>query len=466
MAKPNWENRTLFHGDNLDFMRAMDSETVDLIATDPPFNKNKDFHATPDSLSAGASFQDRWTWEEGIMAPWMQDITGSGWKNLAMVIATSRSVHSDALGAFLCFLGVRLIEMHRLLKPDGSIVLHCDHTAGHWIRAAMDAVFGRQNFRNEIIWHYGKMSNATKNFPSCHDTLLRYSKSSNYTFTPIKGADSEYRTRFAKWLEGEQVFYGRVKHLTDKLILLRVKKVEKCLGRELKDDDVLFDFDVEFKVQSDVIYNSIIKGNSNEKTGYPTQKPVGLYERIIRATSNEGDMVLDPFAGCVTTCLAAEQTGRRWVGIDLWKKVFEVLKERIEDRREFGELDVQRVQMTDKMPSRTDGGETEVPYLPPLESRIKPKDGMNKAQRKAYLAKHYGVQCQGCCRKFDHPDLLELDHNVPSSTGGWDHVDNFVLLCRPCNVKKSNKHTLIGLRDLNRKDGWMTNTPLMRDQIG
>ena len=167
-----------------------------------------------------------------------------------------------------------MIEMRRALKPTGSLYLHCDPTASHYIKALLDTIFGNQQFRNEIIWRYGKMSSASKNFPSNHDYILRYSKGTEWTFNPLKGGESEYRARYLKYLTNNQVLYGTVKTSTDKLILGRVRKVQKQLDRPLQDDDVLFDFDREFKVQSDVIYESIIKGNSAERVGYPTQKPV------------------------------------------------------------------------------------------------------------------------------------------------------------------------------------------------
>jgi len=130
---PNWENRTLFHGDNLDFLRAMNSESVHLIATDPPFNKNRDFHATPNSLASGSSFQDRWSWDSDVHQDWVDKITDD-FPKVMNVIEGSRLSYGDEMGAFLCFMGVRLLEMHRILKPTGSIYLHCDDTAAHYLK--------------------------------------------------------------------------------------------------------------------------------------------------------------------------------------------------------------------------------------------------------------------------------------------------------------------------------------------
>ena len=149
----NFNNRTLFHGDNLPFLRGMNSETIDLIATDPPFNKGRDFHATPDSLASGARFQDRWSWERDVHEEWTDLITDDH-PRLMEAIESARYAHSDGMGAFMCFMAVRLLAMRRVLKPTGSIYLHCDPTASHYLKAVMDAIFGHQNFRNEIVWTY------------------------------------------------------------------------------------------------------------------------------------------------------------------------------------------------------------------------------------------------------------------------------------------------------------------------
>ena len=133
---PNWKNRTLFHGDNLKFLRAMNTASVHLIATDPPFNKGKDFHATPDSLAKGASFQDRWSWENDVHQDWIDQITDDN-PRLMEAIESARYAHSNGMGAFMCFMAVRLMEMRRILRREGSIYLHCDPTASHYLKACM-----------------------------------------------------------------------------------------------------------------------------------------------------------------------------------------------------------------------------------------------------------------------------------------------------------------------------------------
>ncbi len=166
-------NRTLYHGDNLEFLRGMNSETVHLIATDPPFNKNRDFHATPDSLARGARFKDRWRWESDVQEEWVDSIKDD-WPAVWKVIDAARDAYGDDMGAFLCWLGVRLMEMRRILRPDGSIYLHIDHTAHAYVKCLMDGIFGAKNFRNAIMWHYDGPQSALGNkisFATKHDTI-------------------------------------------------------------------------------------------------------------------------------------------------------------------------------------------------------------------------------------------------------------------------------------------------------
>ena len=181
MGEPNFLNRTLFHGDNLPFLRALNSESVHLIATDPPFNKGRDFHATPDSLASGAKFQDRWSWKDDVEGEWVDQITDD-WPKVMNVINGSRESYGDDMGAFLCFMAVRLIEMRRVLRNDGSIYLHCDPTASHYLKQLMDAIFGKRNFQNEIVWAYNVGGKSSKRWARKHDIILFYAKTGLYVF--------------------------------------------------------------------------------------------------------------------------------------------------------------------------------------------------------------------------------------------------------------------------------------------
>ena len=293
------EPNRLIWGDNLHAMRQLPSSSIDLIYIDPPFFSGRQYNVIWGDDNELRSFDDIW---------------------------------EDGMQGYLIWLNARLYEMKRLLKSTGSIYVHCDWHAGHYIKVEMDKIFGYENFRNEVVWHYGKMSNTAKNFPANHDTILRYSASNDFTFNLVKGEESEYRNRYIRYLTGNQVLYGSVKNSVDKLVTGRVKKVEKDLNRKLQDDDVLFDFDVEFKTQSDVISTSIIKGNSKERIGYPTQKPEALIERIVKASSNEGDTIADFFIGGGTAAAVAQRLGRRFIGCDQSRVAVAVTAERLKQQ--------------------------------------------------------------------------------------------------------------------------------------
>ena len=291
---------------------------------------------------------------------------------------------------------------------------------------------GGGNFRNELIWTYGKMSNTSRNFPTNHDTILRYTKTDQWTFHKIKGEESEYKTRYKKYVCDNKVTYGAVKWSKDKLIIGRIRKVKKELDRELEDSDILFDFNQEYKTQSDVIYCSIIKGNSEEHTGYPTQKPLALLERIVKASSNEGDIILDPFCGCATALVAAESLGRQWIGIDLSPKAVELIRCRLDIL--LGNLfRPNMVTERSDIPNRTDIGK-----LPPY-----------KTHKHSLYGKQEGI-CAGCQIHFPFRNMT-VDHIVPQSKGGNDYLGNLQLLCGACNSTKGTKDQATFLAELKKK---------------
>ena len=257
----------------------MNSESVDLIATDPPFNKGRDFHATPDSLAAGAKFQDRWSWERDVHQEWVDQITDDHPK-LMEAVESARYAHSDGMGAYMCFMAVRLLAMRRVLKPTGSIYLHCDPTASHYLKAVMDAIFGWRNFRNEIVWCYTSGGVSRKYFGKKHDLILFYVKDhKNYRFN----------TQYRPYSEGT---------------------IQRGLTQYKKNINENYALSKKGAVQNDwwTDIQPILSPTAKEQTGYPTQKPVALYERMVRASSDEGEIVLDPFAGCATTLVAAGET--------------------------------------------------------------------------------------------------------------------------------------------------------------
>ena len=438
-GEPNFVNRTLFHGDNLNFLRGMNSETVHLIATDPPFNKNKDFHATPDSLSGGAKFKDRWDWEQDVHESWIDQIHDN-WPATEAVIASARQAYGGDMAAFLCWLGVRLMEMRRILRKDGSIYLHIDHTAHAYVKALMDSIFGARNFRNEIVWCYSGGGVPKRDFPRKHDTLLRYAKTNDYVF----------HVERKSYKQNTQDVGIHSTYVPD-------NKIDLERGTPVTDwwEDI-----------------PTTTGWSPENYGYPTQKPLTLYSRIIRASSNPDDIVLDPFCGCATTLVAAELLGRRWVGMDIWEGAHQAVLDRLSKQglavpsQGTGNTSHARlftfgnVTLSKRPPERTDEDEIPVPVLRLRFQR--PKEPWQKLTNKAMrniLADAQSprtgfVDCAGCGRTLE-TEFTELDHIQPKAEGGDNFITNRVLLCAPCNKTKSDRLTITGVIKENRKTGWL-----------
>lgn len=490
MAQPNWANRTLFHKDNLDILRSMNSETVDLIATDPPFNKGRDFHATPDSMVKGASFQDRWSWDKDVYEEWVDQLEDD-WPKVWSVIQGSRHSWGDDMGAFLCFMAVRILEMRRVLRDDGSMYLHCDDTASHYLKQLMDSIFGRDNFKNEIVWRRtSNTHNDGKRYGRITDRILFYVKSKKYVWNkPYTPYSKEYlektyrysdsRGRYtstlltAEGLSGggyEYEFHGH--H--------RVWKYPEITMRNLEKDGMIhlpkkqgglprkkhyLDMNKGVPLQDNWVDVERVSGK--ERTEYPTQKPLMLYERLIKASSNPGDIVLDPFCGCATTCVAAEKLNRQWVGIDIWDKAHKVVIERLKKEGYLADTDKEREDLihtkgaiiySKKPLTRTDGGSEAVPFL---ETKMKEFDDIDKdpysnTEKRKILLEQYGSVCQGCGNRL-HERYLELDHKLPRADGGSNLLRNRILLCGPCNKLKRHLYTISWLRKENKKLGYMIN---------
>ena len=439
MAELNFRNRTLYHGDNLDFLRGMNSETVHLIATDPPFNKNRDFHATPDSLAKGASFKDRWDWDRDVHEAWSDSIKNDN-EAVWAIIEGARMSYGQDMAAFLCWLGVRLMEMHRILRPDGSLYLHIDHTAHAYVKALLDAIFGHKNFRNEIIWGYEKPRGAKKVWRRNHDVLLFYTKQDKYTFNPqrMPTLDGKFEMRKPFKRPDGTVWYP--------------KEPGKQAG------DWWYD-----------IASFATRITAKERTGYPTQKPLKLLERIIKASSNEGDIVLDPFCGCATTPVAAERLGRQWVGMDIWDKAHEMVLSRLERNglavpgvspEQPRLLTFGGVTYTTEPPIRTDDGEAAAPALRLKSQRVQADwERLYNRQIRDLLAVAQSngnpklVVCGGCGRELE-VEFMHLDHMLPRNDGGANDISNRILLCAPCNHRKGAKLTLTGLVANNKRTKW------------
>ena len=457
LAELNFKNRTLYHGDNLEFLRGMNSETVHLIATDPPFNKNRDFQATPDSLAAGARFKDRWRWDDDVQDEWTDSIKDD-WPAVESVIAGAQLACGDDMGAFLCWLGVRLMEMQRILRLDGTLYLHLDRTAVAYVKCLLDGIFGRNNFITEIIWNYGTPSGGRaggKKPIKSHETLLVYAKQySKHTYNKQYTPYSEnYRTKWFRHADADGRHY-------------RTRKRKGEIIRQYLDESPGVPLsDTWTDIRSLYGSSGWFPNNRGEITGYPTQKPLALYRRIIEASSNEGDTVLDPFCGCATTPVAAEQLGRQWVGVDIWDKAHETVLNRL---AEEGMLTVEkkplqfwtkRVHYETEPPRRTDGNELAAPSLKLKTPRAtEPWEKLTHRQIVRVLEvaqrSNGNVICAGCGRELER-EFMELDHITPRSDGGENHIGNRILLCRPCNGRKGQNLTLRGLIRENKKADWL-----------
>ncbi len=274
-------------------------------------------------------------------------------------------------------------------------------------------------------------------FPRKHDIILRYAKGKAWTFNKDAvrvSYDSDYKAT---------VFSGA-----------NTRAPGKTYGPN-PDGKVVEDW-----------WRGIPRPYGDERLGYPTQKPLPLYERIIKASSNEGDLVFDPFAGCATTPVAAERLGRRWAGCDIWADAHDLVLSRLEseglaapDAASKSEQDrlftFGDVTYTTEPPVRTDEEQLAAPFLQVTERFAEPGRRMSREEMVDYLIAQHGQKCQGCDRVFDDRRYLELDHNTPRADGGINHITNRVLLCGPCNRIKAHTLTLSGLRKRNRRDGHM-----------
>lgn len=314
-------DNALYYGDCLDWMRKWDSRIVDLVYLDPPFNSKQDYNMLFASEGGGdaqwRAFGDTWVWDQ-TAAQRLDAYLGAVAKPAHRAIAgLYRMLGECGMLAYLTYMTERLVECHRLLKPSGSIYLHCDATASHYLKVVMDAIFGAANFRSEVIWRrsQGFKRKTARKFPQKNDTILFYAKMLPCIEfnTQYKRHDAEYVKRFKK----------------DKNGRLHRDDVNPTGGgrRTIYLDETKGDI-----IDSVWIDIPPVNPNAKERLGYPTQKPVRLLERIIAASSNPGDLVLDPFGGCGTTVAAADVLGRRWVGIDIDSHAIEVMLQRLGDR--------------------------------------------------------------------------------------------------------------------------------------
>ena len=440
-------------------MRGMNSESVDLIYLDPPFNSNANYAAPIGSKAAGAEFKDTWSLSD-VDAEWINLIES---KHPALHRALLAAMtNSDK--SYLTYMAARLLEMQRILKPTGSIYLHCDPTMSHYLKLLMDAVFGKAAFTNEIVWKRTGSHGGAKRWGPIHDTILFYSNPSKIWNRSFQAYDQQYLDQYYR-LEDERGRYQIVSLTgagtrtgnsgqpwrgidpTDSGRHWAIPRNSlQTAYRDRNDLDTLSpqerldmldaagliywpprgktprqkryaDENPGTPIQDVVTDIPPLSHSAKERTEYPTQKPLALLLRIIEASSNEGDIVLDPFCGCATTCVAAEAAHRQWVGIDISPKAAELVDRRIQD--ELGGL-FNCVRRTD-IPKRTDLGK-----LPPYRSHAKTLYG------------EQGGHCNGCGEHF-MPQHLTVDHIIARNKGGTDHIENLQLLCNHCNAVKGDR---------------------------
>lgn len=373
-------------------MRGMNSDSVDLIYLDPPFNSKSNYAAPIGSLAAGAEFKDTWTLSDVDVA-WL-DLLEAKHPALNRVIHAALT-KSDK--SYLIYMAVRLLEMHRILKPTGSVYLHCDPTMSHYLKLVMDAVFGKENFRNEIVWCYtGAGSPGMRQFNRKHDTLFWYSVGDEWTFNSDEVKLDHHNKTVSNYKQG---LHGSGYADTP----LKKGKVPESWWAEAKGNGF-----------------AIAAKQKKQYVGYPTQKPFALLERIITASSNKGDMVLDPFCGCATACVVAEKLDRQWVGIDISEKAADLVKNRIS--KELGILLFKPVHRRDVL-QRTD---------------LQDIPRYNCKENKTKLYGEQGGHCNGCNEHFKIQNLT-VDHIIPKSKGGTDHLANLQLLCGYCNSVKGDR---------------------------
>ncbi|MGH6840219.1 MAG: site-specific DNA-methyltransferase, partial [Methylocella sp.] len=355
---------TLFYGDNLAILRAhVEDESVDLIYLDPPFNSNASYNLlfkAPDGHQSQAqieAFDDTWHWNEPAERAF-DEVMQSGNSDAAEMLRAMRSfLKENDMMAYLAMMAVRLLELHRVLKPTGSLYLHCDPTASHYLKILLDAVFGKANFKNEIVWRRSHpKGHAFTRFATTHDVILSFAKDAskwrwNQTYLPHDPdrVDEQYSLKDSD---------GRRYQLTSLLnpnpnrpnLTYEFKGVRK-VWRWTRERMEVADregkivvprggegiprykryLDEQEGIPIGDFWSDIEIASGEERLGYPTQKPLALLERIISASSNEGDLVLDPFCGCGTTVHAAQKLNRRWIGIDITHLAIHLIQRRLKD---------------------------------------------------------------------------------------------------------------------------------------
>ena len=488
-------NRGVYISDNLPFLRSLNDECIDLVCIDPPFAKNDTFvkdddrlrpPLTEDELSterrlmqhwgigdpksadeAGvahpevvkAGFKDIWSWSNDVHEEWIDSIERD-YAGLSKLIDATRHVHGDGTAAYLCYMAVRLIEIHRVLKPTGSLYLHCDHTANGYIRQLLDGVFGPDNFRNEIIWHYNKWTNTANCYQQNHDTIFWFVKTQRAPYFKQYGAPTARMERLRR------TGYNTGSSDGKKILRVydRVKAREQIRKAEAEGRTVYYvDTPLEGVRMPDVWDISVLNGQSKERTGYSTQKPWVLAKRIIEGSTRPNDVVLDCFAGCAYAAIAAEKTDRRWVACDINPRSWTVVK------RQFAKPQLVQLRCEDTVtgqqvmssePVVTVHGPGELPVRTSADSIAQPQD-FELPERKFKVPasiiperemlerllqiSDYKAWCCGFANRRPNGDVVRtsrnfhLDHIDPKSKQGSNDILNRAPMCPAHNTRKGNR---------------------------
>ncbi len=354
----------LYYGDNLDVLRAhIRDESVDLIYLDPPFNSNANYNIlfkTPAGAGADSqieAFEDSWHWNDKAEDAFDQVMRSGNTKAFDLLNAMRSFLGENDMMAYLSMMAIRLIELHRVLKPTGSLYLHCDTVAGHYLKLLLDGVFGPERFQNEVTWKRTTAHNDPQRYGRVQDCIFFYSKTAKKIFHP-QGRDyspeqlSRYKyedergrykaeqltaphispTRSYEWRGTHPGAKRQWRFKLDELE--RLYKEGRILLRKdgcpRKDGLKEYIHEVEAPVVQDLWTDISMGPTSGERLGYPTQKPLALLERIIAASSNEGDVVLDPFCGCGTAVHAAQKLDRQWIGIDITHLAIGLIEKRLQ----------------------------------------------------------------------------------------------------------------------------------------
>jgi site-specific DNA-methyltransferase (adenine-specific) len=386
-AKPKQTMNTLYYGDNLKILREyVKDETVDLVYLDPPFNSNRNYNVLFKDESGKeadaqiTAFEDTWHWTTSAAQTYHELLLQADDVS-KMIEAFHGFVGTNQMLAYLVMMTARLVELHRVLKPTGSLYLHCDPTASHYLKILLDTIFGAENFRNEIIWKRTTAHSGANRYGDIHDIIFFFSKTQNYIWNPVyQSYDDDYIKSKYRYEDKRGIY--RLDNLTgagvtngdsgkpwrgfDPNTIGRHWAVPRNLvadlvGEEVANQmttqeklDLLYDNDFIYLTQrgrkegigfpqskkylgkgtvASTVVTDIppINSQAQERLGYPTQKPVALLERIVQASSNEGDVVLDPFCGCGTTIAAAQRLNRKWIGIDVTHLSIALQKYRLKD---------------------------------------------------------------------------------------------------------------------------------------